>query len=271
VPPLRLLRPRLLRLAVFVVPSLLVAANAHADETASATTPVLSPTAPTATTSPAGVDDAPAPASGDRPSRAETYLKNEGRGWAWLYGGLELGASHTAFNVLQADNAFIGGVKPSTSGPLLGGTLGARLSLFSIGLRSRVMLTSEYQALTVGPEIGLHFPIGKSGWEPNLSLGIHYTRLFGIDIEQPPGATYIATGIAVRGALGVDRWVSPHVTIGGLLSGELYALTRPETVILAHSASTTKDPTVAVAAARSAEGSSVGLGASFTVQAAYHF
>jgi hypothetical protein len=243
--------------------SQLVAPAAHADDTE--TNPALRSTA---TTEQATVA---APASEPPPSRAETYLKNEGRGWAWLYGGLELGGSYTSFNVVQANDAFIGGVKPSTGGPVLGGTLGARLSLFSIAVRSRVMLTSEYQAFTVGPEIGLHFPIGKTGWEPNLSLGVHYTRLFGIEVEQPPGETYVASGVAVRGSFGLDRWISPHVTIGGLLSGELYALTRPETVLLAHSASTTKDPTLAVAAARSAEGSSVGLGASLTVQAAYHF
>lgn len=258
--------------ASVVVATSLSTLSALADEAAAPT-----PTTSAPTSEPAPPADArasaspPPPPSEEEPSRLKTYLKNEGRGWAWLYGGVELGGSYTAFNVLQANEAFIGGVKPSTGGPTLGATLGARLSLVSIGVRSRIMLASGYQALTVGPELGLHFPIGKTGWEPSVSLGVLYTRLLGIDVDQPPGETYVASGVAVRGALGLDRWLTPHITLGGLLSAELYALTRPETVILAHQASSTKDPTLAVAAARSAEGSSVGLGASLTVQAAYHF
>jgi hypothetical protein len=202
-------------------------------------------------------------------STAHRYLRNQGRGWAWLYGGVELGGTYTRFDTITSDNAFAGGTRSGGTAPVVGATLGARLSLVSLGVRSRVGFFSDYQALVIGPELGLHFPIGE--WEPNLSASLGYTRLLNVKAPQLQGDGYRVSGLNARLGLGLDRWISPHVTVGGSFALDLYALTRPETLLLAKQAKDDANPQLAIAAVRAAEGSSVGAGASLIFNATYHF
>ena len=222
---------------------------------------------PTTGTSPPPPEADPAIAPPEPP--AARYFRNAGRGWAWFYGGAEIAGMKAGFQSISSKDGFVGGTRDGGVAPLFGAVAGVRLSLASLAVRGRVGFFADYQLLTVGPELGLHIPLGN--WEPSLAVGIGYARLLGVRAPQLEKEGYVIKGVNGRLTLGLDRWVSQHVTVGGSLAGELFVLARRETVLLAKMAADTKNPTFAVAAAYSAEGSSAGLGATLGFQTTYHF
>lgn len=151
--------------------------------------------------------------------------EDSGRGLEWVYLQAELGGAHAAVESLKDGAMFQKADKTSVVGPQIGLAAGARLLFFTVGARARVAFFSDYHAWNVGPEVGMHIPIGNL--EPYALLGVGYTALGGA--SAPKGyttSTIDAHGFDVRLGAGLDYYLSPTFSLGGLLTEEIVGLSR---------------------------------------------
>jgi hypothetical protein len=117
-------------------------------------------------------------------------------------------------------------VDTTASGGMLSGGLGARLLFFTLGARGRIAFFSPYNRLSLGPELGVRFPIGNI--EPHADVGFGWTSLGSFTGAVAGDADAIAMrGVYARVGGGVDYYLSPVFSVGVGVSLELLHLSRP--------------------------------------------
>jgi len=153
----------------------------------------------------------------------------------WL--DAEVGVANANLNTFTEDfNAFAVGFLPRTgTGPTAGAAMGLRFIFLTIGVRGRVATfqdtspsrnVHEWNMASLDGELGFRVPLRR--WEPYLTLASGYTTFGGFgDAVSGVGNGLNVNGFNARLGFGVDYFLSRNVAIGGNLTGELLALTRP--------------------------------------------
>jgi hypothetical protein len=155
--------------------------------------------------------------------RADKEDSGRGLEFAWLNG--ELGPQYVGLQALSADNLVDGTVVDSKGlGMGYGVGLGARLLAFTLGARFRFGNFPDWQLWTLGAEAGMHIPLGRI--EPYVSLGAGYASLAGFKPAEVTPLQPSAHGLDLRGAVGLDFYLSNTFSIGANLSGDLLFLSR---------------------------------------------
>ncbi|HEY0469546.1 MAG TPA: hypothetical protein VGC79_35395, partial [Polyangiaceae bacterium] len=179
---------------------------------------------------PDAVESDPSAANPSKATQTEAELdradkEDSGRGleFAWL--NAELGPEYVGLQALKADNLVDGTLVNSKGlGMMYGAGLGARLLAFTLGARFRFGNFSDWQLWTLGAEAGMHIPLGRI--EPYFSFGAGYASLGGF---KPPAVSPLAPsahGLDLRGAVGLDVYLSNTFSVDGNLSGDLLFLSR---------------------------------------------
>lgn len=145
----------------------------------------------------------------------EAEERDAGRGLEWFFLHGELGFQHVAPAAFSSSN--LGA--DSSSGLMAGVLAGVRLVFITVGVRARLAYLEDTLKLwSVVPELGFHVPIGNV--EPYGFVGAGYTAMAGI-------APIKVRGFDARLGLGLDYYLSPHFSVGGLMTGDMVALSRP--------------------------------------------
>jgi len=155
--------------------------------------------------------------------RADKEDSGRGLEFAWL--NAELGPEYVGLQALKSDHLVDGTLVESKGlGMGYGAGVGARLLAFTLGARFRFGNFSDWQLWTLGAEAGMHIPLGRI--EPYFSLGAGYASLGGFKPEAVSAIKPSAHGLDIRGAVGLDFYLSNTFSVGGNLSGDLLFLSR---------------------------------------------
>ncbi len=165
------------------------------------------------------------------------------------------------------------------AGPELGLGVGLRLMFVSLAVNGKVDLFDDESAThavdnlqlwTIDGNLLLHLLTGYR-IEPYLQLGAGYSAFAGVD-DALSGGGFGISGWNLHAGVGLDYFVSDHVSIGGLLAGQLMFLTRPGTSAISL---LTPEEVDTVGQARDrlleADESSVGTGFSLVLGPGLHF
>lgn len=202
--------------------------------------------------------------------------QDSGRGLAWLWVDLGGGFEHLGLRTFNPkEEAFTAGFVPTTAnGGMLSGGLGARVLFFTLGARGRIAVFSDYNRLSLGPEVGFRFPIGNL--EPHADVGFGWTGLGSFNGAVAGDAGVIAMhGVYARVGGGVDYYLTPVFSVGLGAGFEILHLSRPAispdqlTALLALPSLTSAERERA--ALLSTAGSSTGGAFSATGQLGLHF
>ena len=153
--------------------------------------------------------------------------KDSGRGLEWVWVDVGGGFEHLGLRTFEPKNeAFAAGfVDTTASGGMLSGGFGARLLFFTLGARGRIAFYSPYNRLSLGPELGFHFPVGDL--DPHADLGFGWTGLGSFNGAVAGDADAITMrGIYARVGGGVDYYLTPAFSVGVVGSIELVHLSR---------------------------------------------
>jgi hypothetical protein len=171
----------------------------------------------------------PSPGTGQTEQRLDNAkTQDAGRGLEWVWLNVEGGFSHVGLRTFNVhDESFAAGfVATTANGGQVGAGIGARLLFFTVGARGRLGLYDAYRIFSVGPEAGLHIPLGKL--DPHFDLGGGYTSFAGIaDAHTGADSPIAIRGFYVRAGGGLDYYLSPLFSLGLNASWELLGLTRP--------------------------------------------
>lgn len=201
----------------------------------------------------------PPPPMGKSPTTTQQQLERSeredaGRGLEWFWIQAEGGGAYAAASTLANDKLFPPGSADGGGAGVIGLAAGGRVLFFTFGLRARMAFLSAYRLVTVVPEVGAHVPLGV--WEPYAFLGAGYAALSGV---QKRGTDSVSVaGLDARLGLGVDRYLTPTFSVGGLFTADLLFLRRDK---LAENASD-----LALA-----KGSGTGIAVAGTVVVGLHF
>lgn len=154
--------------------------------------------------------------------------QSSGRGLEWLWVNVGGGYEHLGLRTFDPKNeAFAASfVSTTANGGMLSGALGARLVYFTLGARGRIAFFAPYNRMSLGPEIGFHFPLGNL--EPHVDLGFGWTGLgsFNGTVAGEAGAISMR-GVYARVGGGLDYYLTPVFSVGFDASVELVHLSRP--------------------------------------------
>ncbi|MEI9949670.1 MAG: hypothetical protein WDO74_11995 [Pseudomonadota bacterium] len=179
---------------------------------------------------PDAVESDPNAANPSKATQTEAELdradkEDSGRGLEFAWFNAELGPEYVGLQALKANNLVDGSsVDSSGLGMMYGAGIGARLLAFTLGARFRFGNFSDWQLWTLGAEAGMHIPLGRI--EPYFTFGAGYASLGGFKPVALSAADPSAHGLDLRGAVGLDLYLSNTFSIGGNLSGDLLFLSR---------------------------------------------
>ena len=155
--------------------------------------------------------------------RADKEDSGRGLEFAWL--NAEVGPQYVGLQALKSDNLVDGTLVESNGlGMGYGAGLGARLLAFTFGARFRFGNFPDWQLWTLGAEAGMHIPLGRL--EPYFSLGAGYASLGGFKPPEVSAYNPSAHGFDLRGAAGLDFYLSNTFSVGANLSGDFLFLSR---------------------------------------------
>jgi hypothetical protein len=196
--------------------------------------------------------------------------EDSGRGLEWFYVFAETGFETLGLETFKADQLTVGTVATKGSGLMVGGGLGVKVFLLTIGARARLGNFADWRVGTLNAEVGLHIPLGS--FEPYFLLGGGYAFLGSLNAASWGASEVSVKGYDIRGGAGLDYFVTPVFSIGGLLTGELLGLSRPGVSPAALGAQAGATPLTATqqAAAR-ADGSSLGSALTVSCVLGLHF
>ncbi|MFT3771149.1 MAG: hypothetical protein QM820_37515 [Minicystis sp.] len=138
--------------------------------------------------------------------------------WVWIdaHGGFE----QVGLTTFSGSSDLTGGLVPtSSSGALVGVGAGVRLLFLTLLARGRLGVGSIGHLYRIGPEIGLHVPLGRI--EPHVELGGGYAA-FG-HLAGNAGNLGLRGGYG-RAGLGVDVFLASIFSLGLGFSGELLGM-----------------------------------------------
>jgi hypothetical protein len=170
-------------------------------------------------------DASPTPATRTEAELDRADKEDSGRGleFAWL--NVETGPQYLGLQALKADHLVDGTlVEAKGAGMAYGAGIGMRLLAFTLGARFRFANFSDWQLWTLGAEGGMHIPLGRI--EPYFTFGAGYASLGGFKPAAVSPFNPSANGLDLRGAVGIDVYLSNTFSVGGNLSGDLLFLSR---------------------------------------------
>lgn len=216
----------------------------------------LAPPPPLDPSNPYAGPTAPRTATEERLERAER--EDSGRGLEFFYANA--GAAFSAVGLTTLNDSDLAVAGTSAVGGAFDAGLGLRLLILSFGPRLRYHKLTEFDLWQINGEVNLHIPISRL----DLNFGVHGGYSFiGSFAAGALGAGADPDAVRVRGfdvglQLGLDYYLTPHFSLGGDVSAEVLAMSRPA---LARST----DP------AFGTSGGAVGLGGLVGVRAGLHF
>lgn len=194
----------------------------------------------------------------------EAEDEDSGRGLSWFYLDAEGGYQFVSLETFDVDasNLTAGFIKDEASGGFVGAGLGLRLVFLTVGPRARVGFFQDWQLYSIGGEMGFRFPLGRI--EPHASIGAGYSALGNVAgaLKGLENSVRIR-GFDVRVSGGVDLFPTTWLSVGGGVSWEFLALTRPGVSINDLNAPPTAHLSAAQEQVLAAEGS--GYGTAITV------
>ncbi|MFP6687656.1 MAG: hypothetical protein VB934_23250 [Polyangiaceae bacterium] len=240
--------------------------------------PPPSAVAPASSAPAAGGLTAPAPLpSGDlgQPVAArqlqEAEDEDSGRGLSWFYLDAEGGYQFVSLETFDVDvsNLTAGFIKDEASGAFVGAGLGLRLVFLTIGPRARVGFFQDWQLYSIGGQMGFRFPLGRI--EPHASIGAGYSALGNVaGALQGLENSVRIRGFDVRASGGLDLFPTTWLSVGGGVSWEFLALTRPGVSIDDLNAQPTADLSAAQEQVLAAEGSGYGTAITVSGRLGFH-
>jgi hypothetical protein len=187
--------------------------------------------------------------------------EDSGRGLEFVWVNAEVGPQYLGLQTLKASGLVDGSsIESKGLGMSYGAGVGVRLLVFTLGARFRFASFSDWQVWTLGPEVGMHIPLGRL--EPYFTLGAGYASLGGYDKSLalvPEGAK----GLNVRAGAGLDFYLTNTFSVGANLSGDLLFLSRSA------SARPAGDP--GAMSPYFSDGSGIGLGGTLSAVLGLHF
>jgi hypothetical protein len=206
--------------------------------------------------------------------------EEEAFGEEWLWIDARAGYQHLDMVTFAVDEQLLtAGLLPtSVGGPALDFGLGARLWFITIGPRMRVAIfdagpphQGRFNLWSLDGEIGFRIPLGRV--EPHLTLAAGYSGFGGIDdIVSELDSSYDIHGANVRAGAGLDVYITPNVSVGADVSGEVLILSRPgvplDRVVTAEDVDTLND---AEAELLEVDGSSTGTAVTGLAGVGFHF
>jgi len=218
-----------------------------------------------------------APTHQTQPTETERLLQeadreDSGRGLEFVYVDVEGGGQYVSLEGFAQKGP---GLLPSVPGlssakldgfgPMFGAGAGVRLLFFTVGPRFRYATFSDWDLLSIGGDLGVHFPLGSL--EPYVTLGAGYTWL-----GHPTKALFgdagdvKVDGLNLRLATGADYFVTKVFSVGARASFDALFLSRDGVDPQALPASS-----AGPAQAYGENGSGTGLAASLSVVLGLHF
>ncbi len=196
------------------------------------------------------------------------------RGLSWFYIDVEGGFQHVGLQTFEVEEETLtaGFVESSASGGYVGGGLGLRLVIVTLGPRFRVGFFDNWQLFSIGGEVGLRIPLGSV--EPAFSIGAGYSALGSFSgVVQGVNDSINISGFDIRVAGMLDFFVTPVFSIGAGASWEFLGLTRPGVDISSLSNQEQQDLEADEARQKvlEAEGSGYGSAVSITGRLGLHF
>lgn len=222
---------------------------------------------------PAAFGAAP-PASSTDEDLDRAKKEDAGRGLTWFWVEVGGGFEHVGLQTFNVDEAAFnaGFIETSASGAVIDGGLGARLLFLTLGARGRLGFFAPWELARVGGEIGLRVPIGRI--EPRVDAGFGYAALTGVSSTGGAAIDASIDGVYGRLGAGLDVYPLEWLAVGGGISWEVLALSRPG-LSLADIAGIEEqaedDPAGASATALAAEGSGYGSSIAITARVGAHF
>jgi hypothetical protein len=211
---------------------------------------------------------------------AEADRKDSGRGLEFFWINVEAGLEQVGLETFDANNVVDAEfVETKHFGPSFGAGLGVRLLFLTIGPRVRLGRFGSFDLWTFNAQLGFHVPIGIV--EPYFTFGGGYAMLTSLGNTSQNSAVSLDE-VSIRGwnartGFGMDVYLTPVVSVGGHLTGELLGLTRPGVSPADLQRAATSSPTTeqeAVAAAEQiyeADGSSYGGAVTLSAVVGLHF
>jgi len=211
---------------------------------------------------------------------AEADRKDSGRGLEFFWINVEAGLEEVGLQTFDANNLVDAQfVQTKHFGPSFGAGLGLRLIYLTIGPRVRLGRFESFDLWTFDAELGFHIPIGVV--EPYFTFGGGYAMLSSLGNASQNSALALdevsIRGWNVRTGFGMDIYLTPVVSVGGHLTGELLALTRPGVSATDLQRAASSSPTTEQEAAATAEriyeadGSSYGGAVTLSAVVGLHF
>lgn len=194
--------------------------------------------------------------------------EDSGRGLEFVFLNAEAGPSYVGLETLKSKGLVDSNlVKSKGLGMTYGAGLGVRLLVFTLGARFRYGNFSDWQLWTLNAEAGMHIPLGRI--EPYVTFGAGYASLGGIKPEGLGSSAMSASGLDVRGGVGLDVYLTNTFSVGGNLTGDVLFLGRKDTIptpFLPPGASPS-----AASAVYAGSGSGIGAGATLSAVLGLHF
>lgn len=164
---------------------------------------------------------------GKPPSATQQQLERSeredaGRGLEWVWVQAEGGGAYATPTGIANDRLLLPGTKDAGGAGLVGLAVGARVLFFTFGLRGRMAFVSDYRIVSVVPEVGAHVPLGR--WEPYAFVGAGYAALSGLPKYE--SKTPSVSGFDARVGLGLDHYLTPTFSVGGLFTSDFLFLGR---------------------------------------------
>jgi hypothetical protein len=195
--------------------------------------------------------------------------EDSGRGLEFAFLNFELGPQYVGLQALKADNLVDGTlVESKGAGMTYGAGLGMRLLAFTLGARFRFGNFADWQLWTLGAEGGMHIPLGRL--EPYFTVGAGYASLGGFKPDAVSAYSPSAHGLDLRGAVGLDFYLSNTFSIGGNLSGDLLFLSRSASGTVQLPADASQEQQTANAFYGARDGSGIGAGGTLSLVLGLH-
>ena len=206
--------------------------------------------------------------AGDTREKSDSWQGPMGqRFWVDARGGVESIELQTFSANL---NSFSAGFLPTSgTGPTASVGAGLRFGLLTVGTRGRLASfesagnSGSWQVWTLDAEFGVRIPLDRV--EPHFALAGGYSSFAGLGNAIPDlGGGIEVHGADVRFGLGVDYWVTHHLSLGIDLDEQLLAVAR-DGVPLGELAAAREVGTINDAKARALEASGSSFGSALAV------
>ena len=190
--------------------------------------------------------------------------EDSGRGLQYVWLNAEVGGEHVGLGTFKAEGLVDPSlVKSTQTGLVFGGGVGARILNYTLGARFRLGNFSDFRLWTLTAEGQFRIPLGRL--EPYVTAGAGYASVGSFSSGSDVADAAKASGFIARLGVGLDYYLSNTFSVGANLNGDMLVLSR---AAVDGAAASTKPSEAEV---YSADGSSIGAGATLTAVVGLHF